>query len=118
MDGSAPGSSVQKILQARVLEWYFSRGSFQPRDRNWVSHVQADSFTIWDTADSYDGLYHYAFALEYLKMSQEIISQICKDLNTASDSICSNLKMSSFIICQPKHFSKKYSNSELHRIIS
>ena len=51
-------------------------------------------------------------------MSQEIISQICKDLNTASYSICSNLKVSSFIICQPKNFSKKYSNSELHRIIS
>ena len=35
VDCSPPGSSVQGILQARVLEWVaisFSRGSSQPRD--------------------------------------------------------------------------------------
>ena len=35
MDYSPPGSSVHRILQARILEWVampFSRGSFQPRD--------------------------------------------------------------------------------------
>ena len=35
MDCSLPGSSVQRILQARILEWVaipFSRGSSQSRD--------------------------------------------------------------------------------------
>ena len=35
-----PGFSVHVILQARKLEWVaipFSRGSSQPRGRNWVS---------------------------------------------------------------------------------
>ena len=40
MDCSPPGSSIHGILQTRVLEWvaiFFSRGSFPPRDRTWVS---------------------------------------------------------------------------------
>ena len=40
MDYSPPGSSVQEILQARILEWVaipFSRGSSRPRDRTQVS---------------------------------------------------------------------------------
>ena len=48
---SLPGSSVQRILQARVLEWVailFSRGSPPPRDRTWVEpgspELQVDSF--------------------------------------------------------------------------
>ena len=42
MDCSLPGSSVQGILQARILEWVaisFSRGSSQPRDWTGVSYV-------------------------------------------------------------------------------
>ena len=42
MDCSPPGSSIHGILQARGLEWVaivFSRGSFWPRDRTWVSHI-------------------------------------------------------------------------------
>ena len=45
MDCSSPGSSVHRILQARILEWVtilttpFSRGSLPLRDRNWVSHI-------------------------------------------------------------------------------
>ena len=40
MDCSPPGSSVHRILQARILEWVAmtsSRGSSQPRDRTHVS---------------------------------------------------------------------------------
>ena len=39
MDCSLPGSSVQGILQARILEWVaisFSRGSSQPREQTWI----------------------------------------------------------------------------------
>ena len=42
MDCSPPGSSVQVILLARMLEWVAissSRGSFWPRGRTWVSYV-------------------------------------------------------------------------------
>ena len=39
---SLPGSSVHEIFQAGVLEWVaisFSKGSFWPRDRTWLSHL-------------------------------------------------------------------------------
>ena len=42
MDCSLPGSSVDEIFQAIVLEWIaisFSRGSSQPRDRTRVSCI-------------------------------------------------------------------------------
>ena len=45
MDCSLPGSSVHRILQARILEWVavlFSRGSLQPTDGTQVS-CTADS---------------------------------------------------------------------------
>ena len=41
-DGSPPGSSVHRILQARLLEWvaiFYSRGSSQPRDQSHVSCI-------------------------------------------------------------------------------
>ena len=40
MDGSPPGSSVLRILQARILEWVAmpsSRGSSRPRDGTLIS---------------------------------------------------------------------------------
>ena len=46
MDSSPPGSSVHRILQARILEWVaisFSRGSSQPRDQTWSPALQVDS---------------------------------------------------------------------------
>ena len=48
MDYSLPDSSVQGILQARILEWAafpFSRGSSQPRDRTQVSRIVGGFFT-------------------------------------------------------------------------
>ena len=49
-DCSLPVSSVHGILQTRILEWVailFSRGSSQPRDRTWVSHIAGRFFIIW-----------------------------------------------------------------------
>ena len=40
--------TVQRILQARILEWVrvpFSRGSSQPRDLTQVSHIAGGFFT-------------------------------------------------------------------------
>ena len=45
---SPPGSSVQRMLQARILEWVaisFSRGSSQPRDPTHVSCIAGGFFT-------------------------------------------------------------------------
>ena len=54
-DCSPPGSSVHRILQARILEWIaipFSRGSSPPRDRTWVSHNAGRFFTVWATREA------------------------------------------------------------------
>ena len=44
--------TVHGILQAGLLEWVaipFSRGSSQPRDSTWVSHIPGRVFTVWAT---------------------------------------------------------------------
>ena len=49
-DCSLTGSSVHRLLQARILEWVAmpsSRGSSRPRDRTWVSHTAGSFFTLW-----------------------------------------------------------------------
>ena len=54
MDCSLQRSTVHGIFQARVLEWAaisFSRGSSQPRDGTWVSHIVGRCFTIWTTRE-------------------------------------------------------------------
>ena len=51
---SLPGSSVQGIAQARILEWVAissSRGSSQPKDRTQVSCTAGGPFTIWATRE-------------------------------------------------------------------
>ena len=53
MDCRLPGFSIHGIFQVRVLEWVaisFSRGSSQPRDRTWVSHIVGRCFTVWARA--------------------------------------------------------------------
>jgi len=48
MDCSPSGSSVHRILQARILEWVAmpsSRGSSQPRDQTGVSCIAGRFFT-------------------------------------------------------------------------
>ena len=49
MDGSTPGSSVHRLLQARILEWaaiLCSGGSSRPRDSTWISCFAGRFFTI------------------------------------------------------------------------
>ena len=55
MDCSLSCSSVHGIFQARVLEWVaisFSRGSFRPRNRTWVSCIAGRCFTVWATREA------------------------------------------------------------------
>ena len=64
MDCSLPGSSVQGIFQAIVLEWIaisFSRGPSQPRDRTQVSRIVDRHFTVWATRDTYVYVYVYIY---------------------------------------------------------
>ena len=59
MDYSLLGSSVHWIFQAIVLEWIaisFSRGSSQPRDRTWVSHIVDRRLTVWATREVMEDL--------------------------------------------------------------
>ena len=52
MDCSPPGSSVHRILQARILELFvisISRRSSQPRDQTQVSCITGRFFTGWAT---------------------------------------------------------------------
>ena len=55
MDCSPPGSSVHRILRAKILEWVailFSRGSSWPRNRSRVSHIEGRFFTLWATREA------------------------------------------------------------------
>ena len=55
MDCSLTGSSVNGILQARILEWVAtssSRGSSWPRDRTPVSCITGRFFTVWATREA------------------------------------------------------------------
>ena len=48
MDCALLGSSILRILQARILEWIaipFFKGSSQPRDRIQVSRIAGGFFT-------------------------------------------------------------------------
>ena len=59
VDSSPPGSSVHRILQARILEWVaipFSRGPSWPRDGTQVSCIAGGFFTGWATREAY---FHY-----------------------------------------------------------
>ena len=52
MDSSPPGSSVHRLLQARILKWIavpFSRASSPLRDWTLVSCTAGRFFTIWTT---------------------------------------------------------------------
>ena len=48
--------TVDRILQARILEWVafpFSRGSSQPRDWTQVSSIASGFFTSWATREAW-----------------------------------------------------------------
>ena len=58
MDCSLPGSSIHGTSQARTLEcvaMFYSRGSFQPRDRTHVSCTGRQIPYHWATWESLDG---------------------------------------------------------------
>ena len=69
MDCGPLGSSIPRILQARILEWVtipFSRGSSQPKDWTQVSFITGKFFTIWTTKEII--LYEWCYPSEHLKI--------------------------------------------------
>ena len=64
VDCSPPGSSVHRILQARILEWVaisFSRGSSWPRDWTRVSRTGGGFFNLWATREALINTLTYMF---------------------------------------------------------
>ena len=56
MDGSLPGSSIDGVSQARVLEWgvsTFSKESSKPRDQTQVSSTSGRFFIVRVTREVY-----------------------------------------------------------------
>ena len=54
-DCHSPFSSVQGILQARILGWIaipFSKGSSRSRDGTWVSCIAGRFFIVWATSEA------------------------------------------------------------------
>ena len=54
MDCRPPGSFVLEISQARIREWVaisFSRGSSQPRNWTWISHIAVRFFAVLTTRE-------------------------------------------------------------------
>ena len=62
MDRRLPASSVDGILQARIMEWVAisssSRGSSQPRDRTLVSCIAGRFFILWATREALSCMTH------------------------------------------------------------
>ena len=76
MDCSPPGSSVHRILQARILEWAaisYSRGSSWPRDWTHVSCIAGVFFTVWATSETRE-------EMNSLKNSEMKKTSRCMDL--------------------------------------
>ena len=65
MDCSPPGSSLHRILQARILVWVaipFSRRFSWPRDQILVSRIAVRFFTIWATSWHFKMMTFFIFA--------------------------------------------------------
>ena len=90
MDCSPSSSSVQGILQTRILEWVaitFSRGSEprdwtwvpQPRDWTWISFITDRFFTVWATREYFYRIKEKAEGgyIEYFKIFFQIDPHFC-----------------------------------------
>ena len=66
MDCGPPGSSVNGISEARILEWVaisFSRGSFWPRDRTHISSIGGWISYHWATREIREAQCYYVLSV-------------------------------------------------------
>ena len=85
MNYRPPGSSIHRILQARILEWVtipFSRASSQTRDRTGVPTLQGDSLLL-----SHWGINIIHFALLLVKFHSVQFSSLQFSHSVMSDSL-------------------------------
>ena len=79
VDCNRPGSSVPRILQARIPEWVaipFSRRSSQPRDWTQVSRIAGRFFTIWATREAIANNITIPFRMKGMKNFKMNIRQL------------------------------------------
>ena len=107
MDCSPPDFSVHGVLQARILEWVaipFSRGSSQPRDRTWVSHIAGSrSLTRDETCVPY---------IERRIPNQWITREVPGLLSLYSPCVCLMLGQTNLQTC-PLHLFLPHRHTEL-----
>ena len=99
-----PSRSVHSILQARTLERVaslFSRESFQPRDRIWVSCIAGRFFTIW--AISVYSCNEILSILSRLVLTEKV--QLCSLNFVHAKSHQSCLPLCNAMDCSPPSFS-------------
>ena len=92
MDCSTPGSSVQEISQARILEWVtisFSRGSSWPRDQTGISCIGRKSLYPWATWESFSLILFPALWLEFdpFLKSQAVVGRHKRQVQTQFDQL-------------------------------
>ena len=95
MECSLLGSSLQGILQARILEWVaisFSRGASQPRDRTQVSHIAGRCFNLWATRVA--RLYSKSFKLGFSSTQTKNFQMYSLGLKKAEEA---EIKLPTFI---------------------
>ena len=94
------GSSLQGILQARILEWVaisFSRGASQPRDRTQVSHIAGRCFNLLATRVA--RLYSKSFKLGFSSTQTKNFQMYSLGLKKAEEA---EIKLPTFIGTQRK----------------
>ena len=95
MDCSPPGSSVCRILQARILESFaisFSRGSSWPRNHTQVSCIADRFFTIWAMIWSIN---IWQGSQEYAVGEDNLINKLCWENWIFS---CQGMKLDPYLI--------------------
>ena len=96
MDCSPQGSSVHRVLQARILEAVaisFSRGSSQPRDWTQFSCVESRLFTVRATWEAYISFYRF------LLINSSLLFLVSSSLMVISPFISTNFQRKDISFC-------------------
>ena len=83
MNCSPPGSSVNGIFQAKILEWVaisFSRGSSRPSNQTQVSCIAGRRFTIWATREALDATVSRIYFSEILLLTEMLLNFVYVDI--------------------------------------
>ena len=88
MNCSPTGSSVHRILQARIIEWVaipFSRRSSKHRDRTQVFHIAGRFFTNWEPEKPKSSVQPIPFSFcRALKLSHDaVVGQMRKNIRSS-----------------------------------